>query len=189
MTSRTGEADDRGRVWVFTSAVGEVDTAVVATNLGRAMELAGNRSIVLDAAIPEAEVTSNEPQPTADHNREADDETREDDGPEHASAEPSIRRGADGFPDTLSVSTWAGDPDLAATKAAAGLFDQLRNEYAHVIVAAPPVLTTITASVVSEYADGVLLVLALGTTRRRDLGHAADNLRATGAPLTGVGPV
>ena len=54
------------------------------------------------------------------------------------------------------------------------------------IVAAPPVLKTITASVVSEYADGVLLVIALGTTRRRDLGRAADNLRATGAPLTGA---
>ena len=186
MASRTGEADDRGRVWVFTSAVGEVDTAVVASNLGRAMELAGSRSIVLDAGIPDAEVASNETQPAANHNREADNETESCDGPEDASAEPSIRRGADGFPDTLSVSTWARDPDLAATKAAAGLFDQLRNEYAHVIVAAPPVLTTITASVVSESADDVLLVLSLGTTRRRDLGHAADNLRATGAPLTGA---
>ena len=47
MASRTSGADDRGRVWVFTSAVGEVDTAVVASNLGRAMELAGSRSIVL----------------------------------------------------------------------------------------------------------------------------------------------
>ena len=107
MASRTGEADDRGRVWVFTSAVGEVDTAVVASNLGRAMELAGNRSIVLDAGVPEAEVASDEPQPAADHNREADNETERNDGPEDASAEPSIRRGADGFPDTLSVSTWA----------------------------------------------------------------------------------
>ena len=54
------------------------------------------------------------------------------------------------------------------------------------IVAAPPVLKTITASIVSEYADGVLLVLELDTTKRRDLGRAADDLRATGAPLTGV---
>ena len=134
MTSRTGEADERGRVWVCTSAVGEVDTTVVATNLGRVVELAGSRSIVLD----------------------------------------------------VSVSPWAGDPDLAATKAAAGLFDQLRNEYAQVIVAAPPVLKTITASIVSEYADGVLLVVELDTTKRRDLGRAADNLRATDAPLTGT---
>jgi capsular polysaccharide biosynthesis protein len=186
MASRTGQADDRGHVWVFTSAVGEVDTAVVASNLGRAMELAGSRSIVLDAGIPQAEVASDATQPAADHTREADNETVSFDGPADALAQPSIRRGAGGFPDTLSASTWARDPDLAATKAAAGLFDQLRNEYAHVMVAAPPVLTTITASVVSESADGVLLVISLGTTRRRDLAHAADNLRATGAPLTGA---
>ena len=175
------------------------------------MELAGSRSIVLDAGIAEplARTTSgDEPnpdrgedednnrnddesvpdddQPAAHGNHKADNETGSNDGPEDASVEPSIRRGADGFPDTLRVAAWAHDPDLAATKVAAGLFDQLGNEYAHVIVAAPPVLKTITASVVTEYADAVLLVLSMGMTRRRDLSHAADKLRATGAPLTGA---
>ncbi len=163
MASRTGKADDRGRVWVFTSAVGEVDTAVVASNLGRAMELAGGRSIVLDAAIPEAEVASDETQPAADHNREADNETESTtDERRFDGAVDTARRGRDS---RHAVREHGRDPDLAATKAAAGLFDQLRNEYAHVIVAAPPVLKTITASVVSESADGVLLVLAVGTTR------------------------
>ena len=164
------------------------------------MELAGGRSIVLDAGIPVAteptpdsakdnhgedeDNNKNDDEPAAHDNHKAEDETESKDGPEDASVEPSMRRGADGFPDTLSVGAWARDPDLAATMAAAGLFDRLRNEYAQVIVAAPPVLTTITASVVSEYADAVLLVLSTGMTRRRDLGHAADNLRATGAPLT-----
>ena len=59
------------------------------------------------------------PEPAANHNGEADNETESNDGPADASAEPSIRRGAGGFPDTLSVSTWARDPDLAATEAAA----------------------------------------------------------------------
>ena len=72
----------------------------------------------------------------------------------------------------------ARNPDLA-TKAAEGLFDQLRND-AHVIVAAPLVPTTITASVVSESAaDGVLPVISWGTTRLRNLEGAADILRAT----------
>ena len=175
--NKTGEADDRGQVWVLASATGEVDTALVASNLARALEFSGSRSVVLETGIPEAGV-ANEPTP--------DSETESDDGPEAASAEPSIRHGADGFPDTLSMNAWAEDPDLSATKAAAELFDQLRNEYAHVIVAAPPVLTTITASIVSESADGVLLIVSLGETRRRDLGNAAENLRATGAPLTGA---
>ena len=181
-------------------------------NLGRALELAGNPSLVLQtdmpvaaaASEPTADSTKDDPaddgdngttdkrpandngQPAADGKHSAANETESNDGPEDASPEPSIRRGADGFPDTLSVSAWARDPDLAATTVAGELFDRLRNEYAHVIVAAPPVLTTITASIVSESADAVLLILALGTTRRRDLAHAADNLRATGAPLTGA---
>jgi Mrp family chromosome partitioning ATPase len=202
MISRTGEVDDRGRVWVLASAAGEVDTATVASNLGRAMELAGSRSVVLDTGMPVAtkprqdsakdnnrnddEPVRDNDQPANNGNHKADNETESNAGPEHASAEPSIRRGADGFPDTLSVGAWAHDPDLAAAKAAAGLFGRLRNEYAHVIVATPPVLTTITASVVSEYADAVLLVLSMDMTRRGDLGHAADTLRATGAPLTGA---
>jgi Mrp family chromosome partitioning ATPase len=39
----TGSADDRGRVLVLASAAGEVDTATVASNLARAMGLAGSR--------------------------------------------------------------------------------------------------------------------------------------------------
>lgn len=178
MTRQIGESDGLGRVWVFTSAVGEVDTAVVSSNLGRAMEWTDRRSIVLDAGIPVAEIASDQSQPA--------DETESDDGSEDVLAEPPVRRGGDGFPDTLRVSAWAQDPDLAAARAAAGLFDQLRKEYAHVIVAAPPALTTTTASVVSDFADGVLFLVSLGKTKRRDLGRAADNLRATDAPLTGA---
>ena len=84
----------------------------------------------------------------------------------------------------MSASPHAWDP--AATKAVAGLFDRLRKEYAHVIVGAPPALTTTTASVVSDYVDGVLLMISLGKTRQRDLRRAANDLRATGAPLTGA---
>jgi capsular polysaccharide biosynthesis protein len=210
--NNSGRADDRGHVWVVASATGEVDTAVVALNLGRALQLAGNRSLVLQTDTPIAaaaseptadstkddladdgdnDTTDKRPandngQDAADGNHSAANQTKSNDRPEDASPEQAIRRGADGFPDTLSVSAWGRDPDLAATTVAAGLIDQLRNEYAHVIVAAPPVLTTITASIMSESADAFLLILSLGKTRRRNLGHAADNLRATGAPLTGV---
>lgn len=191
--NKTGEADDRGQVWVLASATGEVDTALVASNLGRALELAGSRSVVLETGNSGATV-ADEPTPDSTAHDLAEDgdndsndkESVIDDGPENASAEPSIQRGADGFPDILSMNAWADDPDLSATKAAAELFNHLRNEYAQVIIATPPVLTTITASIVSESADGVLLTVSLGETRRRDLGNAADNLRATGAPLTGA---
>ena len=57
-----------------------------------------------------------EPQPAADHNREEDEKIEVNGGPEDASAEPSIRRGANGLPDTLSVSAWV----RAQSEAAAG---------------------------------------------------------------------
>ena len=41
MTDRTGDASNRGAVLMLTSTVGEVETAQVASNLRRAMELAG----------------------------------------------------------------------------------------------------------------------------------------------------
>jgi capsular polysaccharide biosynthesis protein len=218
MVNRTGEVDDRGLVWVLTSAVGEVDTAVVASNLGRAMELADSRSIVLDAHVPEAEVASDarttpygsDPLPNriqhedgepTDHDKpKADNETVRSDGadapvlqaPEQAgrpesgrvvtdmSVEQSIQRGDNGLPDTVSI----GDPSRLATTAIAELFYKLRSQYARVIIAVPPALFTSTLSVVGEYADGVVLLVALGTTRRRDLSSAAEELRSVGSPLS-----
>jgi capsular polysaccharide biosynthesis protein len=147
-----------GRVVEMASVDGNVDETKVASNLGRAMELAGGRSIVVDAGVPESPGRS-------------------------ASA---MVRGVDGYPDTLSANGWAAVPDKVATKAASGLVDRLRGDYEHVIIAAPPVLSTLTASAVSEYADAVLLLISAGTTKRRNVSRAADSLNATGAPLIGV---
>jgi receptor protein-tyrosine kinase len=81
---------------------------------------------------------------------------------------------------------WVADPDLIATRAAAEFIDRLRADYNTVIIAAPPVLSTMTASVLSEYADGVLLLSSGETTKRLTLSRAAASLKATGAQLIGV---
>lgn len=156
-----GQHADRGCVVILASPAGEVDTAAIALNLGRVMELAGIRSIVLRTDGSDVE------------------------GPARDPDEPSIQPGADGLPDHISVSGWARDPDLA-TKRSARLFDRLRTDYDYVIVAAPPVRETLTASVLGNDADGVVLVVAADETRRREAVQSADSLRATGAPLTGV---
>ncbi|HEY7052907.1 MAG TPA: Wzz/FepE/Etk N-terminal domain-containing protein [Mycobacterium sp.] len=169
----TEAAIGRGNVLVFASAAGEGDTAMIASNLGLAMELADFRSIVVDASFPV-------------ENRSTENEADGNGGPEDDSTQPSMSRGADGFPDTLAMPAWAHDSDLVAAQASREHLDRLRDEYAYTIVAAPPVLSTGTASVVSEYADAVLLVSSLGRTTKRELHRAADNLRATGAAPTGV---
>lgn len=211
-----------GRVLMLTSPVGGVDTALIASNLGRAMELVGSRSIVLDAHVAEAEVAGDarttpygsdplpnriqheDGEPTDDDKLKADNETVRNDvadapvlqAPEQGgrhqsrrvvtdmSVEPSIQRGDNGLPDTVSIGAWADDPNRLATTATAKLFEKLRSQYARVIIAVPPALLTSTASVVGEYADGVVLLVALGTTRRRDLSSAAEELRSVGSPLS-----
>jgi capsular polysaccharide biosynthesis protein len=186
MTGPIREVGSRGQVWVCTSTVGEVDTGHVASNLGRATQLTGKRSIILNACAADVEVASNETRPTSESSRGEDSKMGSDELPQRDLAQLSIERGVDGFPDTLSMSAWAEDPDWAVTLAASAVFDQLRSKYMQVVVAAPPVLTSSTTSVMSDYADGILVVIDLATTKKRDLSRAADNLRAAGAPVTGV---
>jgi succinoglycan biosynthesis transport protein ExoP len=66
------------------------------------------------------------------------------------------------------------------------LLSDLREEFALIIVDTPPVLAVSDPLVVSEAVDGLVLVLAAGTTRRRQVGSALDLLNNVGAPLIGM---
>jgi tyrosine-protein kinase len=152
--------DDRGRVLVLTSAADNLDTPAVASNLGRAMQLAGGHSIVLDACPPES--IADESDTESEHGRHED------------------------LPETRPMREWVEEPNQVGTRATAALIDELRGKYDNVLVATPPVLTAVTASTVAEYADAVVLIVSPGTTPRRDVARAAADLRATGAPLIGT---
>lgn len=173
------------------SVEGDGDVMVIACNLGRVMELSGRRSVVLDAGLlsgviecaPDTEPTNDD----VDLDRSDGDDTDGSDetaSGEIESAQPE--HGPDGFPDTVSVPTWAVEPDSIMTIATEQLFDRLRDTYPQLIVAAPPVLSTITASVLSDYADAVMLAVWSRSTRRRDLRQAVKILNATGSPLIGL---
>jgi capsular polysaccharide biosynthesis protein len=146
-----------GGVVELASADNDVDVFDVASNLGRAMVLGGGRSVVVNAADPKS-----------------------------SSSAPDLVQGIDGSPDILCLSDWAEEPDNVATRAASELIDRLKSEYAHVIVAAPPLLSSPTASVVGEYANSVVLLVSATNTKRKAVRRAADKLSATGATLTGV---
>ena len=119
--------------------------------------------------------------------RRSDDNCNESDQPENDGTNwPEPEHLPGGFPDRLSVSAWTVESDLSAMNVTTGLVDRLRNEYDHVIIAAPPVLSTITEPVLSESTDAVLLVTSVGITRWRDLSRAAEVLKETGAPLIGM---
>jgi capsular polysaccharide biosynthesis protein len=164
-----------GQVVEMASVDGDVNASRVAFNLGRAIELADGRTIVVDADLEVSPARSG----TADE--KAPGLIRSDG---EGWREPT--RTEDGFPDTLSMSAWAAEPDRVVTKAASGLFEKLRGEYENVIIAAAPVHSTPAASVLSDYVDGVLFLVSTGTTKWTDLTQAAECLKATGAPVTGV---
>ncbi|MFC7448792.1 Wzz/FepE/Etk N-terminal domain-containing protein [Rhodococcus daqingensis] len=170
-----GEPAERARVWVLTCAAGESGGAAVAPNLGRALAVRGGRVIVVDAN-PAGPAIADESDPGLLQVLAGS-----------ATADQAIRCHLDGLPDVLPVGSCADDPgDLMAAAGMRRLVHRLRLEYSHVVIAAPPVLPTVGASVVSEYADGVLLVVVPGTTRRRELTRAVERLGTTDAPVIGT---
>ena len=59
-------------------------------------------------------------------------------------------------------------------------------QYEYVIIDSPPVLAVTDATVLSQLADGVLIVADAGNTRRGPLKQAVDQLRSSNAHLIGV---
>jgi Mrp family chromosome partitioning ATPase len=54
-----------------------------------------------------------------------------------------------------------------------------------VLIDSPPVLPVADAMILSSYADGVLLVVASGQTRRGELRRTTEKLAQAGAPAVG----
>ncbi|WP_157386674.1 Wzz/FepE/Etk N-terminal domain-containing protein [Nocardia terrae] len=64
--------------------------------------------------------------------------------------------------------------------------DPVRTDHTHVLLVAPPVTKSVSASVYGAFADGVILLVALGSTRRRDVREALAQLRAAAVRVAGV---
>jgi succinoglycan biosynthesis transport protein ExoP len=76
--------------------------------------------------------------------------------------------------------------ELLSSPRARELFETLQENFDLVLVDSPPVLPVTDAMVLSQYADGTLLVAAAGQTRRAELQRAAERFTQAKAPLTGV---
>jgi Mrp family chromosome partitioning ATPase len=157
---RSALDDHRGQVITMASATGELDPMAIASGLGRAFELSGSRSVVLDAGSAAADHTSGGP--------------------------AASERDREGLPDSVSVTDWVAESDQLTPKIAADFIDKLRSDYEVVLVAAPAVLLSADAVTMAEQSDVVLLALSPDTTRRRDVAQAVDRLRAHAAPLCGT---
>jgi capsular exopolysaccharide synthesis family protein len=76
--------------------------------------------------------------------------------------------------------------ELLSQRATHDIFDALREEFDLVLIDSPPVLPVTDAMVLSSYADGTLLVVAAGQTRRADLQRASEKFSQAKVPLLGI---
>jgi polysaccharide biosynthesis transport protein len=73
-----------------------------------------------------------------------------------------------------------GSPGMRA------LIAELAARFDTVLIDSPPVLPVADALILSGYADGVLVVVAAGQTRRAELRRTAEKLAQVSAPLAGI---
>lgn len=97
----------------------------------------------------------------------------------------ALRQGADGL-DLLPAGSVPPDPaELLGSDRMATLVATLRSGYDRVLVDTPPVLPVTDAVVCSAFADGVLLVVRWGRTRRAEVSEASRLLGRGRATLLG----
>jgi capsular exopolysaccharide synthesis family protein len=77
-------------------------------------------------------------------------------------------------------------PSLLSSGRARGLLEELRGEYALIIIDAPPVAHLADASILAAVSDGVIVVARVGVTERAHLPAAIANLRQVPTPLVGI---
>ncbi len=87
----------------------------------------------------------------------------------------------------VAVSNDVLDPaDYLATTEVRDLIASLRDQADVVVIDGPPALAAADATILGQYADGVVLVAAAGRTTRTVLASAAERLRINNVPLVGV---
>jgi capsular exopolysaccharide synthesis family protein len=80
----------------------------------------------------------------------------------------------------------ANPAELLSGRGTRDVFAALREDFDLVLIDSPPVLPVTDAMVLSNYANGTLLVVAAGQTRRAELERAAEKFAQANAPLVGM---
>lgn len=87
----------------------------------------------------------------------------------------------------LSSGPFAPNPsELLSSKKTAALLAPLRADYDVILIDSPPVLPVADATALSAWVDATLLVVAAGSTTRKDLQETVELLRQVEAPLVGT---
>lgn len=88
---------------------------------------------------------------------------------------------------SLSTRSVVSNPtELLSSRRARDLFGELAERFDLVLIDSPPVLPVADAMILTSYADGVLLVVASGQTRRTELQRTTEKLAQANAPIVGM---
>jgi succinoglycan biosynthesis transport protein ExoP len=94
--------------------------------------------------------------------------------------------GVDGLWALSTRSAVPNPTEMLSGPRARDLFRGLAGRFDLVLIDSPPVLPVADAMILTSYADGVLLVVASGQTRRTELERTTEKLAQANAPIVGV---
>jgi capsular exopolysaccharide synthesis family protein len=167
-----------GQVMLVTSPNPDDGKSTVAVNLGYALAIAGQRTLLIDADLR---------RPSLHHFWGLDNTTGLSSlliG-EMALADALTRVGTEGL-DLLTAGTTPPNPgELCASPAMRDLLQKARAEYDAVVIDTPPVQRVADALDLGSEADGVLVVARSGSTLIRDAEATVAKLRNNGALVFG----
>lgn len=166
-----------GRVLELVPVQPDCDVRTTALNLSRVLHLTGRRCVVVDVPSVDADAA---PQPTDTPSGDAEHYEPVGEGV------PGEQGGSTEPPDIRVMADWAKDPDLIANRAAPELMNRLRADFDEVLIAAPPAMSGMAASALTDHADCVLLLVCAETTKLAGLRSAVDQLTAAGARVSGL---
>jgi len=169
-----------GRVIVVAAVDASADAALVAANLALVAGQAGDRTLIIDADTQTPHLDALfalEPGPgLAQLLKDEHKDLRELARPTSVATLGVITAGADG----------SRHNRLERLGDLSGVLLRLKNVADRVIIVAPPVLSGTDVLRLGEYADGVLLVIAPGTTGRERAARAHALLEKAQTPVLGV---
>jgi polysaccharide biosynthesis transport protein len=94
--------------------------------------------------------------------------------------------GVEGLWSLSTRSALANPTEMLSCRYARDLFTELAERFDLVLIDSPPVLPVADAMILTSYADGVLLVVASGQTRRAELQRTTEKLARASTPIVGV---
>lgn len=87
----------------------------------------------------------------------------------------------------LTAGTIPPNPsELLGSQAAKRVLGDLREQFDFVIVDAPPLLAVTDSAILATHADGALIIIRFGETKREQLAHSVGILSGVGATLLGA---